>query len=79
MVTESRFLLFRVFLVSVEDEANRGMVVAAGGGKCLLPLATDGTLKGKRLAAQAIARIAITANPVIAFPGQRVSTLVSVA
>jgi len=62
-----------VFLVSVEDETNRGLVVAAGGGKCLLPLAAEGTEKGKRLAAQAIARIAITANPVIAFPGQRVS------
>ena len=61
-----------VFLISVEDEANRGLVVAAGGGRSLLPLATEGTQKGKRLASQAIARIAITSNPVIAFPGQRV-------
>ncbi|XP_076801844.1 protein unc-45 homolog B-like [Clavelina lepadiformis] len=64
-------LLCRVFLIAVEDEANRGAVVAAGGGRSLLPLATDGTKKGKCLAAQAIARIAITSNPVIAFPGQR--------
>jgi len=62
----------RVFLVSVEPEENRGQVVAAGGGRCLIPLASEGTVKGKRLAAQSIARIAITTNPVIAFPGQRV-------
>lgn len=59
--------------MSVENEENRGLVVAAGGGKCLLPLCSEGTQKGKRCAAQAVARIAITSNPAIAFPGQRVS------
>ncbi|RXG56928.1 Protein unc-45-like protein B [Armadillidium vulgare] len=34
-------------------------------------LASDGTEKGKICAAQALARIAITINPEIAFPGQR--------
>nr|CAB3267510.1 protein unc-45 homolog B-like [Phallusia mammillata] len=67
----SKELLCRVFLVSVENEENRGLVVAAGGGKCLVPLCTEGTQKGKRCAAQAVARIAITSNPAIAFPGQR--------
>ncbi|XP_078488527.1 protein unc-45 homolog B [Ciona intestinalis] len=64
-------LICRVFLVSVEDENNRGLVVAAGGAKVLIPLATEGTKKGKQSAAQALARIAITSNPSIAFPGQR--------
>lgn len=47
--------------------------MAAGGGKALIPLAKEGTKKGKRLAAHAIAKISITQNPAIAFPGQRVS------
>lgn len=40
--------------------------------KALLPMALNGTEKGKHFAAQAIAKIAITADPKMAFPGQRV-------
>lgn len=40
--------------------------------KALLGLAAEGTDKGKIEAAQALARIAITINPEVAFPGQRV-------
>lgn len=43
-----------------------------GGVKALLGLAAEGTDKGKVVAAQALARIAITINPEVAFPGQRV-------
>ncbi|KAG7169405.1 unc-45 B-like [Homarus americanus] len=50
---------------------NRGLVVQQGGTKALLDLATEGTKKGKTVAAQALARIAITINPEVAFPGQR--------
>lgn len=39
----------------------------------LVNLALDGTPKGKITAAQALSRIAITINPEVAFPGQRVS------
>ena len=55
-----------------EVEGNRGAVVAAGGGKALLPLAQEGTKQGKRIASHALARIAINADPRIVFPGQKV-------
>jgi hypothetical protein len=51
----------------------RGIVVQQGGAKALLTLALEGTNKGQRHAAQALARIGITQDPAIAFPGQRVS------
>ena len=51
----------------------RGFVVQQGGSKALVGLALEGTDKGKRHAAQALARIGITQDPSIAFPGQRVS------
>lgn len=35
-------------------------------------MALDGTNKGKIVAAQALSRLAITINPEVAFPGQRV-------
>ncbi len=38
----------------------RGLVVQQGGSKALIPMALDGTDKGKRCAAQALARIGIT-------------------
>ncbi|KAG0709475.1 Protein unc-45 B [Chionoecetes opilio] len=49
----------------------RGLVVQQGGVKALLGLATDGTKQGKVTAAHALARIAITINPEVSFPGQR--------
>ena len=56
-----------------EYQANRGLMVQQGATKVLLHLAYEGTSKGKQCAAQALARIAITINPEVAFPGQRVS------
>lgn len=44
-----------------------------GGTKALLNLAQVGTAKGTVCAAQALARIASTINPEVAFSGQRVS------
>lgn len=66
----------RVFLALVERQEDRGMVVAQGGGKALIPLATDNTDMGKIKAAQALAKITITSNPEIAFPGERVYEVV---
>lgn len=40
--------------------------------QALIPLATENTNVGKVKAAQALAKIAITSNPEIAFPGERV-------
>ena len=68
----SHVLYCRVFNAICEQQHLRGMVCQQGGAKCLLPLALDGTEKGKRQAAQALARIGITINPEVAFPGQRV-------
>ena len=61
----------RVFLALTEDRTHRGAVIQQGGAKCLVPLALDSTDKGKLIAAQALAKIGITSDPKLAFPGQR--------
>lgn len=67
----SKELIARVFnsICSLQDL--RGIVVQQGGTKVLLPMSLEGTDKGKKQAAQALARIGITINPEVAFPGQR--------
>lgn len=67
----SRELIARLFNAICQLQENRGRIVQQGGTKALLSLASDGTDKGKNRAAQALARIAITINPEVAFPGQR--------
>ncbi|XP_057657104.1 protein unc-45 homolog B [Diorhabda carinulata] len=67
----SKELIARVFNAMCSEQELRGVVVAQGGSKALLSLALNGTEKGKRQAAQALARIGITMNPEIAFPGQK--------
>ena len=42
----------------------------------LIKLALNNTLNGKSLAAQALAKMAITINPEVAFPGQRILEVV---
>ena len=66
-------LIARVLNAICKFPELRGIVVQQGGSKSLLPLALEGTNKGKRHAAQALARIGISQDPAIAFPGQRVS------
>ncbi|CAF3590275.1 unnamed protein product [Rotaria sp. Silwood1] len=66
----------RVFLGLCENEKYRGSIVAGGGAKALLPLALEGTSVGMTKATQALAKIAITTNPEIAFPGQRMLEIV---
>ena len=61
----------RVLLALSGEQANRGIVVQQGGAKCLLSLAITNTKAGKYAAAQALAKIGITTNPELAFPGQR--------
>ncbi|KAM8974607.1 protein unc-45 homolog A [Pelodytes ibericus] len=72
LTDSSRELISRVFLALVEKAEDRGNVVAQGGGKALIPLALEGTDLGKTKAAQALAKITITSNPEIAFPGERI-------
>ncbi|KAK5902486.1 hypothetical protein CesoFtcFv8_007732 [Champsocephalus esox] len=66
----------RIFLALVDRQEDRGTVVAQGGGKALIPLASDNTDLGKIKAAQALAKITITSNPEIAFPGERINEMV---
>ncbi|XP_033646594.1 protein unc-45 homolog B-like [Asterias rubens] len=66
-----RELVARVYLTLTEGKDDRGLIVQQGGAKSLIPLANNGTLEGKTRAAQALARIGITINPELAFPGQR--------
>ncbi|XP_076036321.1 unc-45 myosin chaperone [Oratosquilla oratoria] len=67
----SRELIGRIFNAICEMQDNRGLIVQQGGTKALLSLSMEGTTKGKHCAAQALARIAITMDPQVAFPGQR--------
>ncbi|XP_073509295.1 protein unc-45 homolog A isoform X1 [Phyllobates terribilis] len=76
LTDSSRELISRVFLALVEKSEDRGNVVAQGGGKALLPLALEGTEIGKTKAAQALAKITITSNPEIAFPGERIYEII---
>lgn len=67
----SRELIARVFNAICALPELRGIVVQQGGAKVLIPMSLEGTDKGKKQAAQALARIGITINPEVAFPGQR--------
>lgn len=67
----SKELISRVFNALCSQQELRGAVVQQGGTKALLPMALEGTANGKKHAAQALARIGITINPEVAFPGQR--------
>ena len=73
LITEGlRELITRILLTAAEDKDNRGLMVAHGGGKTLLNLARKtNTDKGLVLASQGVARLAITMNPIISFPGQK--------
>lgn len=67
----SRELIARVFNAICGLPELRGLVVQQGGAKVLIPMSLEGTNNGKKQAAQALARIGITINPEVAFPGQR--------
>ncbi|XP_045454387.1 protein unc-45 homolog B [Melitaea cinxia] len=67
----SKELIARVLNAICSLQELRGIVVQQGGAKILIPMALEGTKNGKKQAAQALARIGITINPEVAFPGQR--------
>lgn len=74
----SREMIARVFNAICEYRELRGIVVQEGGAKALIQLATENnTDVGKKLASQALSRIAITNNPELVFPGQRCVEAVS--
>ena len=61
----------RVFLALTVEVSNRGPVIQQGGVKNLILLASENSEKGQLIASQALAKIGITNNPQLAFPGQR--------
>ncbi|XP_073322522.1 protein unc-45 homolog B [Pagrus major] len=76
LTDQTKEMLSRVFLALSEDPKDRGVIVAQGGGKALIPLALEGTEAGKVKASHALAKIASISNPEIAFPGERVYEVV---
>lgn len=50
------------------------MYIFISPAQALIPLTSENTDIGKIKAAQALAKITITSNPEIAFPGERVRT-----
>ncbi|CAG8594056.1 9650_t:CDS:1, partial [Ambispora leptoticha] len=66
----------QVFLNLSTDQKNRGAIVQQGGVKSLIPLATNGTQEGTGFASQALAKIAITMDPSLAFRGERAVELI---
>ncbi|XP_019722623.1 protein unc-45 homolog B [Hippocampus comes] len=76
LTDQTKEMLSRVFLALSEDPKDRGIIVAHGGGKALIPLALEGTEAGKVKASHALAKIASISNPEIAFPGERVYEVV---
>lgn len=71
----AREQIARVLLAMSEEPAHRGVLLAEGAAKVLVKLADTNTDKGKIKAAHCIAKLAITANPNLAFPGQRAAEL----
>ncbi|XP_060928005.1 protein unc-45 homolog B [Limanda limanda] len=76
LTDQTKEMLARIFLALSEDSKARGIIVAQGGGKALIPLALEGTAVGKVKACHALAKIAAISNPEIAFPGERVYEVV---
>lgn len=66
-----REMISRAFNAICEHSNLCGYVVREGGVRVLINLSTENTNPGKLFAAQALARIAITNNPDLVFPGQR--------
>ncbi|XP_028404968.1 protein unc-45 homolog A-like [Dendronephthya gigantea] len=73
---QCREMIARVFHGIVTVQEHRGLTVQQGGAKALLPLTTVNTDRGKDIAAHALAKVAITMNPAVAFPGQKSFELV---
>jgi protein unc-45 len=65
----SKEMIARVFNAICSEQSVRGKVVQQGGARVLIPLALNGSEKGKRHAAQALSRLGISINPEQAFPG----------
>ncbi|KAG5280693.1 hypothetical protein AALO_G00062950 [Alosa alosa] len=76
LTDQTKEMLARVFFALADDPKDRGIIVAQGGGKALIPLALEGTDNGKIKASHALAKIASVSNPELAFPGERIYEVV---
>lgn len=65
----------KVYLVQPENTYILMMYSVLLPIQALIPLTSENTDVGKVKAAQALAKITITSNPEIAFPGERVRTV----
>ncbi|CAK9296504.1 unnamed protein product [Gordionus sp. m RMFG-2023] len=73
----NREALSRVFLACSGDPKHRGILIQQGGAKALLSLTlSDNTDEGKIIAAHALAKIFVTNNPELSFPGDKYLDLV---
>ncbi|GAB1600206.1 protein unc-45 homolog B-like [Argonauta hians] len=72
----SREQICRIFIALVYEADLRGLVVQGGGAKALLSLFMENTEVGKECAAHSLAKIGVTMDPNIAFPGQRMYEVV---
>lgn len=72
----SREQITRIFIALSTEEDLRGLIVQGGGAKALCSLFADNSEVGKTCAAHSLAKIAVTMNPDIAFPGQRMYEIV---
>lgn len=72
----SRELISRVFLSISTEESLRGLLVQQGGVKALLNLQENNTEVGPKLAAHALAKVAVTQDPGTAFTGQKMYEMV---
>jgi hypothetical protein len=69
-------LIAQSLLSISSDPKHRGDIIQAGGCKVLLSLSNSCVESGKYDAAQALAKIAITSNPFLAFKGEMVLELI---
>ncbi|KAJ3054508.1 Protein unc-45 A [Rhizophlyctis rosea] len=66
----------QAFLNLATERTLRGVLVQQGAIKPIINLSTTGSEEGKSSAAQALAKVAITVNPNLAFKGERATELV---
>ncbi|TPX34546.1 hypothetical protein SmJEL517_g02830 [Synchytrium microbalum] len=71
-----REMVAQTFLSMARDKSLRGIIVQQGGVKSLITLTGEGTSESIAHAAQALAKVAITSDPHVSFPGQRAAELV---
>ncbi|KAG9301505.1 hypothetical protein G9A89_008357 [Geosiphon pyriformis] len=71
-----RQVVSQTFLNLTTDQKCRGSIAQQGGVRSLIPLALKGTQQGMSLGAQALAKIAITIDPNLAFRGEKAADLI---